>query len=75
MDLTPILSAAGPFFRNIRHCQIEHFEKAVIGRKYRPALRDFTELPVESFDRIRGVNQSAHGFRILKVSRQLWPFF
>jgi len=32
-DLAPVNSAAGPFFRNIPHSQIQHFEKAVICRE------------------------------------------
>ena len=34
MNHAPVLSAAGPLFRDVDHRQIQHFEKAVIGRKH-----------------------------------------
>ena len=34
MDHTPVLTAAGPLFGNIHHCQIQHFEQALISRKH-----------------------------------------
>ena len=52
MDLTPVLTVTGPFLRDINHCQIQHFQETVIGRKYRSGFSHFPELPVESFDRI-----------------------
>ena len=35
MNLAPILTMNFPFFRNIYHSQIQHFQQAFIGRKYR----------------------------------------
>ena len=32
---TPILPSAGPFFCNVHHGKIEHFEQTVVGRKHR----------------------------------------
>ena len=56
MDLSPVLPVSGPFFRDIHGCQIQHFQKAVIRRKYRLAFSHFPELAVESFNGICGVN-------------------
>ena len=44
----PVLSATGPFFRDVLHSQIKHFEKAVISRKYGLGFGHFLELSVES---------------------------
>ena len=52
MDLSPVLPVSGPFFRDIHGCQIQHFQKAVIRRKYRLAFSHFPELTVESFNGI-----------------------
>jgi len=35
VDAAPILTAAGPFLRDVLHSQKQHLEKAVICRKYR----------------------------------------
>ena len=45
-----VLPVSGPFFRDIHGCQIQHFQKAVIRRKYRLAFGHFPELAVESFN-------------------------
>ena len=50
MDLSPILPVSGPFFRDIHGCQIQHFQKAVIRRKYRLAFSHFPELAIESLN-------------------------
>ena len=34
MDAAPVLSVAGPLFRDVDHRQIQHFEKTAIGRKH-----------------------------------------
>ena len=41
MDLSPVLPVTGLFFRDIHGCQIQHFQKAVIRRKYRLAFGHF----------------------------------
>ena len=48
IDAAPVLTATGPFFRDVLHSQIQHFEKAVIGRKYGLCFGHFLELSVES---------------------------
>ena len=67
MDLPPILSVSGPFFRDIHHGQIQHFQKTVIRRKYRFGFSDLSELTVKSLDGIRGIDQTADRFRILEI--------
>ena len=56
MDLPPILSVSGPFFRDIHHGQIQHFQETLIGREYRLRFRDLPQLPVKSLDGIRGID-------------------
>ena len=73
MDLAPVLTVTGPLLRNINHCQIQHFQKTVIGGEYRLGFRHFPKLPVESFDRIGCINQAADCLRILEIRRQIRP--
>ena len=73
MDLAPVLTVTGPFLCDIDHCQIQHFQKAVIRGKYRLRFRYFPKLPIESFDGIRCIDQAADCFRILEISRQIRP--
>ena len=56
VDLPPVLPVSGPFFRDIHSCQIQHFQKAVIRRKNGLAFGNFSELTIESFNGICGVN-------------------
>lgn len=39
--LALVLAMTSPFLRDVHHCQIQHFEQAVIGRKDRLGFRDF----------------------------------
>ena len=73
MDLSPVLPVTGPFFRDIHGCQIQHFQKAVIRRKYRLAFSHFPKLTVESFNGICGINQTSYSFWILEISGQCCP--
>ena len=73
MDLSPVLPVSGPFFRDIHGCQIQHFQKAVIRRKYRLAFSHFPELAVESFNGICGINQPSYCLRIFEISGQGCP--
>ena len=54
-------------------CQIQHFQKAVIRRKYRLAFSHFPELAVESFNGICGINQPSYCLRIFEISGQGCP--
>ena len=73
VDLPPVLPVSGPFFRDIHGCQIQHFQKAVIRRKYRLAFSHFPELAVESFNGICGINQPSYCLRIFEISGQGCP--
>ena len=70
MDLSPVLPVTGLFFRDIHGCQIQHFQKAVIRRKYRLAFSHFPKLTV---DGICGINQTSYSFWILEISGQCCP--
>lgn len=50
VDQAPILPTSGPFFRNVHHDQIQHFQQAVIGRKHRFGLGHLVQLAVEALD-------------------------
>ena len=56
MDLPPILSVTCPFFRDIHHGQIQHFQETLIGREYRLRFRNLPQLPVKSLNGIRGID-------------------
>ena len=72
-DLAPVNSAAGPFFRNIPHGQIQHFEQAVIRRENGLGFCHFPELAVESLNIVRGIDQSAKLFRKLEIGAEIGP--
>lgn len=57
MDPSSVLPVTGPFFRDVHGCQIQHFQKAVIRRKYSFAFGHFPELAVESFNGICGIKR------------------
>ena len=48
VDTAPILTESCPFFSDVLHSQIQHFEKAVIGRKYGLCLSHFLQLAVKA---------------------------
>ena len=73
MDLPPVLTVACPFFCNVHHCQIQHFEQTVIAWEYGFGFRDFSQLPVKSFDRIGRINQAPDSLRILEIGRKIYP--
>ena len=57
MDSTPVLTATSPLFCDVLHSQIQHFEKAVIGRKYGLRFGNFLDLSVEAFYGIGRIDQ------------------
>ena len=71
MNLAPIPASAGPFSCNVYLSQVEHFEQAVIVRKYRPVFWDLPQLPVKILNGIGGVDQRSYRLRILKIG---WKF-
>lgn len=70
---TPILPSAGPFFCNIHHGKIEHFEQAVVGRKHRFGFRDLAKLTVERLDRVRSIDQPPDLLRKLEIRTEISP--
>ena len=73
MNHAPVLPAAGPLFRDVDHRQIQHFEKAVIGRKHGFRLGYLPELTVEAFNRVGRIDQPPKFLRKLKISAEICP--
>ena len=73
--LAPVLMVAGPLFRDVLHCQIQHLEKAVICRKYGFCLGNFPQLTVESFNCIGGIDQLSQLLRELEICAEIRPVF
>lgn len=71
MNLSPILTMASPFFRNIYHSKIQHFQKTFIGRKYGFGFCDLPALTVKSLHGIRGIDQMTDRFRIFEIGREI----
>ncbi len=75
VDTAPVLTAASPFFRDVLHSQIKHFEKAVISGKYGLCLSHFLQLPVEAFYGIGRIDQLSEFLWELEVSAEIRPVF
>jgi hypothetical protein len=75
MDGAPILSSAGPLFRDIHHSQIQHFQQAVVGGKYGLRLGDLTQLAIEALYGVGGIDQPPYLLRVLEVGTQIGPVF
>ena len=73
VDHTPVLAPAGPFFRNIHHGQIQHFQQAVIGGKDRFGLGHLAQLAVEALNGVGGVDQPPNLLRVLEIGAQVCP--
>ncbi len=75
IDATPVLTATGPFFRDVLHSQIQHFEKAVISRKYGLCLSHFLQLTVEPFYGIGRIYQLSELLREFEICAEIRPVF
>ena len=75
VDAAPVLTATGPLFRDVLHSQIQHFEKAVISRKYGLCLSHFLQLPVEAFYGIGRIDQLSQFLRELEICAEIRPVF
>ena len=64
-----IFSTSCPFFCDIHHSQIQHFQQAIIRWEYRLSFGDLAQLAVEILNGIRGVNKCAHLLRILEIGQ------
>ena len=73
MNLASILTMASPFFRDIYHSQIQHFQQTLIRRKHGFGFCGLSELAVKSLDDIRSIDQAADRFRIFEISRKIHP--
>ena len=73
MDHTPVLAASGPFFGNVHHGQIQHFQQAVIGWEYRFCLGDLAKLAVESLNGVGGIDQPPYFLGILEIGAEVGP--
>lgn len=63
------MASARPFFCDVSSRDIQHFEQAVICRKYAFVFGHFSQLAVEPFDGVGGVNQLSDLFGILGIGR------
>ena len=66
----PVLSAAGPIFRDVDHCQIQHFEKAVIGSVLLCSLYSASVLLVGNFCPMQGEESCTSIGQILPSGRE-----
>ncbi len=73
MNHAPVLPAAGPLFRDVDHRQIQHFEKAVIGRKHGFRLGYLPELTVKAFNRVGRIDQPSERLRKLEIGTEICP--
>lgn len=75
MDHAPVHTLPRPFFRNVHHRQIQHFQKGVVRGEDGFRLGYFSELAVEAFDGVRGINQPADGVGKPEIGAQICPVF
>jgi hypothetical protein len=65
----PIPYSDCPLFIDFLNGHIDRLQKRVISRKHCFGFRVFTEHPMESLDRIRGINQTSDGIWVLEECR------
>ena len=75
IDAAPVLTATGPFFRDVLHSQIQHLKKAVICRKYGLCLGYFSQLAIEAFYGIGRIDQLSQFLRKLEICAEIRPVF
>ena len=75
IDAAPVLTTAGPFFRDVLHSQIQHLEKAVICRKYGLCLGYFSKLTIEAFYGIGCIDQLSELLWELEICAEIRPVF
>ena len=73
MDQAPVLMAISPFFGNVYHGQIQHFQQAVISRKLGFGFCHLAQLAVKSFNGVSGVDQASYLLGILEVGAEIGP--
>lgn len=65
--MSPVLTVSHPFFSDVRHGQVQHFQQAVIVWEDRLGFGDFPQLPVESLNGIGCVNQEPDCLWVLEM--------
>ena len=75
VDSAPVLPPPRPLFCNIHHRQIQHFQQTVVCRENALGFCDLPQLPIKSFNRVRGIDQTADFLRILEVSTEVGSVF
>ena len=75
VDAAPVLTATGPFFRDVLHSQIQHLKKAVICWKYGLCLGYFSQLAIEAFYGIGRIDQLPQLLRELEICAEIRPVF
>lgn len=73
VDTAPILTASCPFFSDVLHSQIQHFEKAVIGQKYGLCLSHFLQLAVKALYSVGGIDQFTKLWWKLEIGAEICP--
>jgi len=73
IDHAPVLPPTGPFFRNVHHSQIQHFQQAVVRWEDGFGLGNLSKLAVEPFYRVGGINKAANLLWILEICAQIRP--
>ncbi len=68
---SPVLSAAGPFFRDIQHGQIQHFQQAVVRGRNSLGFCHFAKLTVEAFYCVGRIDEPPKLFRKFETGAQV----
>ena len=65
-DRTPVLDWHSPFVYDVHRGQIKDFHKRIVGNEGALCLGNLSELPVEIFDGVCGVNELSYFRRVFK---------
>ena len=73
IDLAPVLTATGPLFCDVLHSQIQHLEKAVVGRKHGLCFSYFLQLTIKAFYSIGRIDQLPKLLWELEIGAEIRP--
>ena len=73
VDQAPVLPPSGPFFGNVHHSQIQHFQQAVICGKDGFGFGHLAQLAIEALNGVGGVDQPAHLLGVLEIGAEIGP--
>lgn len=68
MNYGPVLPPSCPFFRIVKHGQVQHFEQAVVCRENSLGLGHLAKLAVEALNGVCRIDQPAELLRELPAS-------